>query len=121
MFWEIFLSICKNKNMSPNFVCNAIGLSTATATHWKNGTIPKGDVLVKVADYLDCSVDYLLGRSNTTGKKKSTPQNEVLSEDKIRLLDMYDLLTDMEKGEILGELKTLTASRNDKKRNDEIA
>ena len=34
-----------------------------------------------------------------------------LSEDKQRLIYMYDLLNDMEKGEILGELKEKTKER----------
>ena len=35
-----------------------------------------------------------------------------LPEDKVRLLEMYDMLTDMEKGEILGELKQMTKKIN---------
>ena len=63
MFWDMFYAICKEKGTSPNAVCKAIGLSNATATGWKNGTMPKADVLVKIADYLEISIDYLLGRS----------------------------------------------------------
>ena len=47
-----------------------IGLSTAIATKWKNGSIPKGDILVKIADYFDCSVDYLLGRTDNPNSHK---------------------------------------------------
>ena len=64
MFWENFQKICKEKGTSPNGVCHDIGLSNASATHWKNGTQPKADVLVKIAKYLDVSVDYLLGVKN---------------------------------------------------------
>ena len=28
------------------------------------GSVPKADNLAKIADYLDCSVDYLLGRTD---------------------------------------------------------
>lgn len=62
MFWDHFYTLCKEKNLTPNAVCRAIGLSSATATHWKNGIVPKGDILIKLADYLGCSTDYLLGR-----------------------------------------------------------
>ena len=71
--------------------------------------------LVMISEKFQLSLDYLV-----YGTEKSTSQNEVLSEDKIRLLDMYDILTDMEKGEILGELKMKTANRQ-KKENEEIA
>lgn len=74
MFWDNFQRICQEKGESPNGVCREIGLSNAVATHWKNGTQPKADVLVKIAEYLDVSVDYLLGI-----QKKSAPDDEVRS------------------------------------------
>lgn len=64
MFWERFYNLCLKKNCKPNTVAKNIGLSTAIATKWKNGTLPNGEALIKIADYLDCSVDYLLGRSD---------------------------------------------------------
>ncbi|MVX65901.1 helix-turn-helix domain-containing protein [Clostridium chromiireducens] len=37
----------------------------ATITNWEKGNrFPKDDVLIKIADYFDCSVDYLLGRTD---------------------------------------------------------
>lgn len=64
MFWSNFYNVCRFNNTSPNAVCAELGLSTATATHWKNGTLPKADVLVKIADYFGVSVDYILGRTD---------------------------------------------------------
>ncbi len=60
MFFERLYLLCENKGIKPNTVAKAIGVSTAIATKWKNGTIPNGETLTKIADYLDCSVDYLL-------------------------------------------------------------
>lgn len=65
MFWDRLYHLCTKNNFKPNTVAKAIGLSTATATKWKNGSVPNGDALYKIADYLDCSVDYLLGRTDT--------------------------------------------------------
>ena len=65
MFWDRLYHLCTKNNFKPNTVAKAIGLSTATATKWKNGSVPNGDALSKIADYLDCSVDYLLGRTDT--------------------------------------------------------
>ncbi len=64
MFWNIFYNLCIINNTTPNAVCKELNLSNATATHWKNGTMPKGDVLSQIADYFNCSVDYLLGRTD---------------------------------------------------------
>ena len=65
MFWDRLYHLCTKNNFKPNTVAKAIGLSTATATKWKNGSGPNGEALSKIADYLDCSVDYLLGRTDT--------------------------------------------------------
>ena len=37
----------------------------ATITNWEKGNrFPKDDALIKIADYFDCSIDYLLGRTD---------------------------------------------------------
>ena len=66
-------------------------------------------VLSNIANYLNVSTDYLLGR--TDNPNPSTENNVTLSNDQNRLLQMYSLLSDMEKGEILGELKAMTANK----------
>ncbi len=70
MFWENLYNLCEEKNCKPNTVAKAIGLSTAIATKWKKGSIPNGEILVKIADYLDCSIDYLLDRTNNPKSHK---------------------------------------------------
>ena len=64
MFWERLYQMCIERNCKPNTVARAIGMSSATATKWKNGAIPNGEALIKIADYLGCSIDYLLGRTD---------------------------------------------------------
>lgn len=64
LFWDRLYNMCAIKDCKPNTMAKAIGLSTATVTKWKNGAIPNGDALVKIANYFDCSVDYLLGRTD---------------------------------------------------------
>lgn len=70
-FFERLYLLCENKGIKPNTVAKAIGVSTAIATKWKNGTIPNGETLTKIADYLDCSVDYLLGRTDNPESHKN--------------------------------------------------
>lgn len=41
-----------------------IGLGVNSLSHMDNGSMPKADNLGKVADYLNVSVDYLLGRTD---------------------------------------------------------
>lgn len=64
MFWDIFYNECLKKGTKPNPVAKELHIASSTVTSWKNGSIPNGETLIKIADYLDCSVDYLLGRSD---------------------------------------------------------
>lgn len=68
MFWERLYNLCLENNYKPNTVAKEIGLSSATTTKWKNGAIPNGEALIKIADFLGCSVDYLLGRTDAPEK-----------------------------------------------------
>lgn len=66
MFWNIFYKLCEEKSIKPNAVAKVIGVSNATCTKWKNGAVPNGETLLKLADYLNVSVDYLLGRTENS-------------------------------------------------------
>lgn len=79
MFWERFHSLCKSHNATPYAVCTLLGFSNATAAHWKKGSIPNGDALCNVADYFNCSVDYLLGRTDSPNidKKEDISISEI--------------------------------------------
>lgn len=41
-----------------------LNLNKNTLSNMYNGSMLKGDSLARIADYLDCSVDYLLGRTD---------------------------------------------------------
>lgn len=70
MFWERLNIQCNALKIKPNTIAKAIGVSNATATKWKHGSIPNGETLKSIADYLDCSVDYLLGRTDNPDSHK---------------------------------------------------
>lgn len=70
MFWERYKFLCEQIGKSPNAFAKEIGAKTSACTYWKNGTTPNGETLIKIADYLDCSVDYLLGRTDNPDSHK---------------------------------------------------
>ncbi len=80
MFWDIFTELCKNNGTTPNGVCKKLGLSSATATHWKNGKVPHHDTLLKIADFFNVSVDYLLGKTEKPIIEPDDELNEYLEE-----------------------------------------
>ena len=63
---EKILNILKERNIVPNQVATAIGVSDSLFSKWRAKPTSKvsSEVLVSIADYLDCSVDYLLGRTD---------------------------------------------------------
>lgn len=73
MFYDSFLRICEKQQIKPTPLLSSLGLSKGSLNNWKNGTIPNGDVLSKLADALNCTVDDLLGRET---EKKNAPMPE---------------------------------------------
>ena len=72
MFWKNLCKLCDERGIKPNTVCRELGFSTAT--HWKNGKIPKIDKLKMLADYFGVSTDYLLnGTPYPTNAVKADP------------------------------------------------
>ncbi len=63
MFWKRFYNLCLQHGKRPNPIGKEIGLSSGIISKWKNGGIPNGETLMKLANYFDVSVDYLLGLS----------------------------------------------------------
>ena len=64
MFWDNFYNACIQKGIKPNPLAKQLNIASGSMTTWKNGKIPNGETLIKIADYLDVSVDYLLGRTD---------------------------------------------------------
>ena len=69
-FYETIKEICnRKKNITLTEMVKALELSTSMPTNWKRGIIPNGETLIKLADYLDVSIDYLLGRDAPNASK----------------------------------------------------
>lgn len=71
MFWERFYSLCQRVGKKPNPVGKEIGLSSGIISKWKAGGIPNGETLMKLSNYFNVSVDYLLGISSSIEIKDS--------------------------------------------------
>lgn len=114
MFWNRYKELCEKSHNTPNGVAKVIGISNASCTQWKNGVLPKGDTLLKIANFFNCSIDYLLGRtenlmvcevSNFNSNSTQNPQSNIL-------LDIFDELDPANQAKLLvyaGELKKQSA------------
>lgn len=71
-----FLS--KNRGIIVKKMLIDLGLGENTMSNLKT-SMPKADNLAKIADYLDCSVDYLLGRDEYVQTDLSSEEKELLA------------------------------------------
>lgn len=72
MFWERFSYLCELNRKKPTPVGREIGISSGVVSTWKKeGYIPSGEMLIKIANYFNCSIDYLVGRSECIKVQKS--------------------------------------------------
>lgn len=53
----------KSKSVAINTMLSDLDLGINTLSHLNHGKAIAFDSLARIADYLDCSVDYLLGRT----------------------------------------------------------
>ena len=63
-------NMAKKKKIAIGKMLQDIGLGINTMSNMKT-SMPKADNLAKIADYLDCSVDYLLGRTDNPQSHKN--------------------------------------------------
>lgn len=109
MFWNNFVSLCNERQKSPNGVCAELGLSTAIATRWKNGSLPRDTTLKKIANYFGVTAEELICDSTVTivAPADSSPSLPPLAP------EFYELLNQM----TLQELAELKAHMEEKIKN----
>lgn len=60
----VLFEILERKGITGSQLASGIGVSTGNIFDWKSGrSAPKPEAICKIADYLNCSTDYLLGRT----------------------------------------------------------
>lgn len=104
MFYERLQTLCKEHNTSISNMLNELGLSTGSTGNWKRGQLPKGDVLMKIAEYLDTSIDYLV-----FGEYRCKLDNE-----QKKLLKLYDCTPDRAKYKVLCDFEQIVNNEIEK-------
>ena len=90
MFWEKLIFLCEKNNVSPNTVCSKLGLSSAIATRWKNGSIPRDTTLLKIADYFGVSVEYFKGEPERVRVESETIP---LDHNNLRMVPLFETVS----------------------------
>lgn len=99
-FIERILNLVEQQGISKNKLLTDLKLSKNSFVNWEERkTIPGGDTLLKIAEYFNCSVDYLLGRDETIS------DNYIVSDKYEKMvIDQFRTLSDQGKEYILQTL-----------------
>lgn len=74
-------SLCDSRNESFNLAGTNSQVGKDFLNNIKKGSIPSSDKLARLADYFDCSVDYLLGR---TDNPEVSPETYIAGQNSIQ-------------------------------------
>lgn len=70
IFGERLKELRKSKGLLGKDLASLFEVEPATITNWEKGKrFPKDDILIKIADFFDCSLDYLLGRTDNKSSR----------------------------------------------------
>lgn len=76
MFYDVFMSLCEKKPVTPNKALTDCGVSRTSVAKWRDGATPRGDTLQKIADYFGVTTDYLLTGEETKKAPALTEKDE---------------------------------------------
>lgn len=97
---ERIKSTLKQKNISASKMLLSCDINKDALNTMKKGYLPRLEHIAKMADYLDGSIDYFLGRSDPPETAKPLQQMEG-----DKGIQMYKSLDDIDRAEIRGEMK----------------
>ena len=78
VFYDIFIRLCAQKNVTPSKAAEEIGLNRAAVTKWQRGGKPSAVNLLKLAKYFGVTTEYLLGEEKAPEKNELPATNEEL-------------------------------------------
>lgn len=96
-FYERLRLICSEKGFTVTNMLSKLGISTGSTGNWKKGQLPKGDVLIKISDYLNVSIDYML-----TGEYRSD-----ISKDEKKLIELYRTTPERAKYKVMCDMERI--------------
>ncbi len=85
-----FNRICREKGTTPTALMKTMGVSTSKVNLWNNGSLPKQDMLIRLAKELGCSVmDFFADEDDIAAQAVAEPKDEDEG-DIIRVYRMLD-------------------------------
>lgn len=92
----------EDKHLTQTALSQALPVSQTTIGMWESGArMPSVDKLLMIAEYFNCSVDYLLGGKNKEVNTR-TEQLPEISKEALMLLQYFECLNAIGKGRVIG-------------------
>lgn len=111
MFYDQFEKLCKERNTTPTqFTKDILNLSSSKVTMWKKGSIPKYEILKKIANAFNVSVGFLFDGDIVLKEPLSIQEKECL--------EKFNRLLDIDKGRILDRMETIYESYSHEEKED---
>lgn len=107
-FIDRLKELMKEKSVSKQDLTLFLHIGKNSIKYWEDkGNLPDGATLIKIADYFNVSVDYLLGKTN---EKQFAPKTEqTVDEIDKEILELTADMTEEEKNSVLGYAARLVA------------
>lgn len=102
-FYTNFEEICTQRHTSVSAVLLKCGLTKSLGTGWKKGVSPSGDNIIKIAQYLNVSTDYLLMDKATVDSLSPIEQE---------LINSFRKLSPNEQQRIIGRCEEMISSKD---------
>ena len=109
-FVDRITDLLKRKGVSAAQMSRELDFSNAIFTQWKkNNTLPSTEKLLKLSDYFEVSLEYLVGRSSgVPSENRGIP----LSEDEQEMLNLYQQLPEEDKIKVINFSRVVTTTFN---------
>ena len=107
-FYQTFLSLCRERKMSPTAVAKEAGISSGAPTAWKKGAVPKPEQRRRLCVFFGVSDEYLLGYGE---KSPAAEDRDGLDELDMELMARLKQLTPSEWAKVDAFVQGLLASR----------
>lgn len=109
MFAERMLLIMRQKKITKKKLCSDLGIGINQIKYWQDhNNVPSGDVVSKIAQYLDVPIDFLL--CEDSAESYPVPRTAKQKE----LFDRIDQMTEDELDDMMEIIKIVVKKRDTK-------
>ncbi len=100
-------------------VCKDLGISQGTVSNWrKRNSIPSGELLAKMSNYFDVTMDYLLTGQEPEATWDGPSDAPTFTIEELQLLDLFRTLPDAKRSEVIQYCKFLASDAKREKKKD---